>query len=155
MADKTDQDSVPTIDIVLESDAPPYEVDAVQDVARDAGISATVKPTFLRKSAGELPWVIFLLTPVWVFLAAFLKAAGQEAGRDAYQLMRRFIVQLCQARRSANGSIALWHPETHSRIALEADLPNEAYRQLAQMDPELLEGHHWTWDHDQNQWTKG
>ena len=154
MADKTNQNSPPTMAIVLESEAPQHDVDAVQDVVSDIGISATVKPTFLRKSAGELPWVICLLTPVWVFFAAFLAAAGQEAGREAYQLMRRFIVQLYQARRSANGSITLRHPETHSQISLEPDLPDEAYRQLTQMGPELLEGHHWTWDYDQNQWTK-
>ena len=155
MADKTDEDSVPSLNVVLESEALPCDVNAVEDVVRDAGISAIVKPTFLRMSAGELPWVIFLLTPVWVFFAAFLKAAGQEAGREAYQLMRRFIAQLYQARRSANGSIALWHPDTHSQISLEPDLPDEAYRQLTQMGPELLEGSHWTWDHGQNQWTKG
>ena len=159
MADAMSHDDNISLDIVLEMEAPPEEVTAIQKVVDDAGISASVKPTYLRLSAEELPWLIFFLTPLWVFFRAFLEAAGaeigKEVGREASQVMHQFILQLYNARKNPNGNMALWDPGTHSHVTLEQDLPEEAYRQLAQMGPELLEGHHWAWDHDQNQWTNG
>ena len=65
---------------------------------------------------------------------------GKEVGREASQVMHQFILQLYNARKNPNGNMALWDPGTHSHVTLEQDLPEEAYRQLAQMGPELLEG---------------
>ena len=148
------QDSELTIRILLEMEALPHEVIAVEGVAKDEGIRSSVRATFFRMSEGQLPWVIFLMAPIVVFSAAFFKAAGQEAGRDAYQALRRFVSKLYAARRDASGSVAFWDPETNTHVALQRDLPAEAYRKLILIDPEQLEGGHWVWDFEQNEWNR-
>ena len=142
------------IDILLDSDASDSEVAAVMDVAREEGIESSVQANYFRKSLGELPWVIFLSVQVGVFFSAFLKAAGQEAGRDAYLGIRRLVSRLYNARRNSNGSVVLLDDNTRTHITLNADLPEEAYKQLAQIDPEQLKGGYWTWDFDQKKWSQ-
>ena len=148
------QDSELTVDILLDMEASPKEVDAVTRVAQEEGIRGSVRAAFFRKSLGDLPWVIYLLVPALVFSSAFLKGAGQEAGRDAYQALRKFISQLYDARRDRNGSVVVRDSETFTHIVLQDDLPEEAYKQLAQIDQEQLEGGYWVWDFEQCRWNR-
>lgn len=140
------------IDVMLEMEAPPDDVDAVKRVFQKEGIGCTFNGKFIRLSAGELPWVIFLCAPLGVFFTAFLKSAGQEAGRDAYLALRRLVSRLYAARRKNDGSIAIIGSENYTQIDLREDLPEEAYRQLAEMGPHELDGGNWIWDFKQNHW---
>ena len=42
--------------------------------------------------------------------------------------------------------------ETSTYIVLSDDLPEEAYRQLAELGLEQLKGGYWVWDYERNQW---
>ena len=142
------------IDIVLDMEALPQEVAAVKEVAEEEGIRGSVRATFFRKSLGDLPWAIYLLVPVLVFCSAFLKGSGQEAGRDAYQALRQLISRLYNARRDRKGSVVVRDSDTFTHIVFQDDLPEEAYRQLAQIGQERLEGGYWVWDFEQGRWNR-
>ena len=142
------------IDILMDSDANASEVEAVTDVAREIGIHGSVQADYSSRAAIELPWVIFLLAPVGVFFSAFFTALGQEAGRDAYPGIRRLISRFFGARRNSNGSVVLLDENTRTHIVLDADVPEEAYRQLAQKGLEQLKGGYWTWDSKLNVWNR-
>ena len=100
------------IDIVLDVEALPQEVAAVEEVVRQEGIPGSVRAAYFRASADNLPWIIFFLVPPLVFFSAFLKGAGQEAGRDAYKMLRGFISRLYAARRHRNGSVVIRDSDT-------------------------------------------
>ena len=140
------------IDILLEMEAPSQEVADVEEVARREGIRGSVRPSLIRLSQGELPWVVILLDPVAILFSAFLKGAGQEAGRDAYKRLKSLVSRLYNARRNRNGSVTVEDFETSTYIVLSDDLPEEAYRQLAELGLEQLKGGYWVWDYERNQW---
>ena len=84
------------IDVMLEMEASPEEVAAVEEVLRREGIQGTVRASFMRLSMGELPWVIYLSGPLWVFVSAFLAAAGQDAWKGLTGFCRPSLC--CQAK---------------------------------------------------------
>ena len=143
------------IEILLDAEALPHEVAAVEEVAQEEGLRAPVSASFFRNSLGDLPWVIFLLAPVSVFFSAFLTGVGQEAGRDAYQAVRRLVSQLYGARRDGQGGVAFWDSNTFTHVVLLPDLPEEAYGQLTQIGSEQLEGGYWVWDFEKKRWGPG
>ena len=140
------------IDIVLEMGASPDEVADVEEVLRKEGIRGTVRASHIRLSVGELPWVIFLSASFFVFYVEFLRGAGQEAGRDAWKGLRKLVSHLYGARRNKRGSITIRTTDKLTIISLQDDLPEEAYKQLAQIASDRLKGGNWIWDSDQNRW---
>ena len=142
------------IDILLDSGASDSEVAAVMDVAREEGINGSVEATLSGRSSGEFPWTIILLASIGSFFSAFFAAVGTGAGRDAYQGIRRLTARLFGARRNLNGSVVLSDDNTRTHIVLIADLPEEAYRQLAQKGLGQLLGGYWTWNPDLKEWKR-
>ena len=140
------------IDVTLEMEAPPKEVVAVEEVLREEGIRGKVRATYMRLSMGELPWAIILLAPLFWFISAFFVGAGQEAGRDAWKGLRKLVSRLYAARRNKHGRITIRTTDTHTIIALQDDLPDEAYKRLVQMSPDRLNGGNWIWDFKQKRW---
>lgn len=51
-----------------------------------------------------------------------------------------------------NGVIEIYDPITRTHIILTDNLPDEAYEQLAQMGPELLQGGYWVWNDEAREW---
>ena len=143
-----------SIDILLDSDASASEMASVVDVAREEGIHGSVEATLSSRSSGEIPWSIFLLAPVGVFFYKFFAAVGEEAGKDAYQGIRRLISRLFGARHNSNGSVVLLDDSTKTHIILSADLPEEAYKQLSQKGLAQLKGGYWTWDSNLEEWSR-
>ena len=144
------------VDVLMDGEASPDEVTAVEEVFKEEGIGASVRATYFRKSLDELPWVIFISGVAFVLILDFLRAAaqgaGREAGRDAYQGLRRLVSRLYAARQNKPGSVIYKDTETRTIIVLQEDLPQEAYRLLTEMGPDKLNGGNWIWDFDQNRW---
>ena len=141
------------INILLDSDASASEAATVEAVAREEGIHGSVQPTWSVRGL-ESPWAICLMVPIGVFFSAFLSVVGKEAGKDAYAGIRRLASRLFGARRNTNGSVEFWDDKTKTHIILTADLPEEAYAQLAQKGVEQLTGGYWTWDSKVNEWKR-
>ena len=138
------------IDILLDSDANDAEVAAVKAVLAEEGINGSIEATWSIRGLGEYPWVIFLLVALRPFYKSFLS----EAGKDAYQGLRRLICKLFRARRDSNGTIEVCDDNTETHIFLADDLPEEAYRQLTQKGLEQLKGGYWIWDSNLEEWTQ-
>ena len=82
------EDNGMKVDILLDLDASASEVAAVKAIAREEGIHGSVQATWSSRGL-ESPWGICLLAPVGIFFSAFFSTVGKEAGKDAYQGIRR------------------------------------------------------------------
>ena len=142
------------IDINLDSTASDSEVAAVKAVLREEGIHGSVEASLGRRGLGEFAWAIIIFVPIEAFLVRFFATLGKEAGRDAYQGLRRVVSRLFGARRNSNGSVVLSDDDTGTTIVFSADLPEEAYTQLAQKSLEQLKGGYWTWDSNLKEWER-
>ena len=142
------------IEVILDSNASDSEIEAVKAVLREEGIHGSVEASLGGRGQGEFPWVIMLLMPVASFLHGFASAFGKEAGRDAYQALRRWVSRFFAARRNSNGNVVLLDDDTATTIVFSADLPKEAYEQLTQKNLEQLKGGYWTWDSNLEKWER-
>ena len=142
----------PSLDIewLLERGASSDEVAALTQIAIEEGLPGPVRPALSQKSIGEMPWMVLILTPVIPFLKGFF----EEAGRTAYQDLRRLMTRLLAVRQEGQG-----HVEVREKDSLKAtvivfarDLPEEAFKQLAELDLEYIEGKYWVWDRKQRCW---
>ena len=147
------EDNGMKVDILLDLDASASEVAAVKAIAREEGIHGSVQATWSSRGL-ESPWVICLLAPVGIFFSAFFSTVGKEAGKDAYQGIRRLTSRLFGARRNSNGSVELWDDNTRTHVILTADLPEEAYAQLALKGLGQMQGGYWTWDSKLKEWKR-
>ena len=148
------EDNGMNIDILLDSDASDSEVSAVKAVVREEGIQGSIQASWSSRGLEESPWVICLLAPAGIFFSAFFSTVGKEAGKDAYQGLRRLISKLFGARRNSNGCVELWDENTRTHIILTAGLPEEAYTQFAQKGLEQIKGGYWTWDSSRMEWSR-
>ena len=62
--------------------------------------------------------------------------------------------RLFGARRNSNGSVELWDDNTRTHVILTADLPEEAYAQLALKGLGQMQGGYWTWDSKLKEWKR-
>ena len=142
------------IDILLDSTASDSEIAAVKAIVLEEGIEGSIEASWSSRGEGEFPWIICLTAPVATFLSAFFATIGKKAGEDAYQLIRRLVAKLFDARRNRNGAIELWDQDTRTHIILTDDLPCEAYAQLAQKGLDQIKGGYWTWDSELKEWQR-
>ncbi len=75
--------------VSLDDKAVPEEVEAVREAFRRYGFDPEVEASYLRKSAGLLPWLVavVLLSPIRSFFDAF----GEDAGHDAYGAVKAWV----------------------------------------------------------------
>jgi hypothetical protein len=133
--------------VAMDEEASVAEVEAVEAVLRKAGFSEPVSPSVGRRSLGDLPFVIYVSAPVMAFLSAFMGAAG----KDAYDSLKHFVRDVRAARRDRPGSIVIEDRESREDstvLVLSADLPDEAFEALADLDFEALKGAYLVWDRD-------
>ena len=148
------EDNSIRIDILLDSYASASEIDAVEAVAREEGILGSVQANLSSRFIGESQWVIYLSVPIGIIFYKFFGTIGEEAGKDAYQGIRRLISRLFGARRNTNGCVELRDDNTRTHIILTGDLPEEAYSQLAYKGLRQLKGGYWTWDSKLKEWRR-
>lgn len=74
--------------------------------------------------------ITVVISAVTVFLTAFIG----EAGKDAYQLFKRFLGDLGTARGVAPARMVLHDPIRQFEVFVAPDLPDDAYRSLFELD---------------------
>jgi hypothetical protein len=74
-------------EVLLDAAASPGEVAQVEGAFTRAGFQVKPEAAIEHRAAGAVPWVVMVIlgTPI----VAFLRAFGEEAGRDAYGESRR------------------------------------------------------------------
>jgi len=121
------------IEVLLDASASDGEVQEVQQAFAAAGVETDVQATYERKGIGEFPWIVMITAPA----AAFFTAIAAAAGKDAYRVAKSLVREVWAVRTKSSGQrgdVILHDKDTGVWIALEPDLPAEAYEKLASLD---------------------
>ncbi|HYS37205.1 MAG TPA: hypothetical protein VEO01_16425 [Pseudonocardiaceae bacterium] len=106
------------------------EDDEREIIAVLAPLDVRVRRQPVHRGADELTWLVLASLP----LQAFLSGLGGEAVKDAYAGLKKLVVRLSHHRKAISTvPLVLADVRTGLRIALDADLPAEAYRQLHEL----------------------
>jgi hypothetical protein len=124
--------------VIMESGAPPREVEAVRQVLHDAGLDLPVDANLVRRSLGDLPWYLLLVAPAakfgWTYAGAVAGRLGERTGDAIANSLSTLVRRLRQSRSGPEGRIELEDSLTKTRIMLTEDLPDEAYDALREID---------------------
>jgi hypothetical protein len=99
----------------------------------ELGISAQVRRPLSHRDPGTLGWLVLAALPVQAFLTALTGAFAE----DVYGGLKKLVQRVSRRGGKAGDPVAplvLQDSETGLRIVLDADLPDEAYEQLRQLD---------------------
>ena len=130
----------------------------VQSVLDRHDLGVEVHSSYVRASAEQLPWIVFISGPIGIFLSSFAKNLG-VASSDG---VRRFVTDLYEDRRKVRGRQAgtVGLIDGTLDVALRADLPVAAYEQLPRLqaytrvDPSQT-GNFANWNGELNCWQVG
>lgn len=143
---------VEIVEVILESEATDADRAAVAEVFDSAGVPAEVKGAYVRRSAEALPWLIEIEKGAKYAVAMLAGGALSGPGQDAWTALKKLVSRLYKARKG-QGSVVLRDPDTNTEIPLEPDLPDEAYRQLLEMEsPRAPQSGILRWDRERRQW---
>ncbi len=141
-----------SIEVLLEREASPKEVAAVEQAMREAGIDATVRAAYERRGVGDFPWILQISgAAASIFFAGFLAAAGA----DAWKALKALIVKLYEARassRAPKGVVILIDEATHEWILIRDDLPDEAWQLLLTIEIPKTKSSQLRWDFKAKAW---
>jgi hypothetical protein len=138
---------MPSFEISMDEEASPAEVEAVAAVFAEAGFNGPVSANVGRRSLGDLPYVVYLSATPAVFFKGFLEAAG----KDGYESLKGLVLKVTEARKGRDGSIVVedrQSREDSTVLVLSADLPDEAFVALEDLDLEALKGTYLVWDRE-------
>jgi hypothetical protein len=82
------------------------------------------------RSGGAIPWVIYVI--LGAPIATFFTTIAAEAGKDAYQPIKRWAVELLAARRGG-GAVDI-RDSDGMRLVFSSELPDEALAALSNLD---------------------
>jgi hypothetical protein len=82
------------------------------------------------RSGGAIPWVIYVI--LGAPIATFFTTIAAEAGKDAYQPIKRWAVELLAARRG--GGAVDFRDSDGMRLVFSSELPDEALAALSNLD---------------------
>ena len=142
------------LEVILDDSASAADVAAVKEAFNDAGLMATVRPSFKRKGSGDFPWIVMASVPLTAFLTAFAAAAGKEAYKGLKKLVRS--IWSTRTRTSGlSGSFIIVDRKSGVWVHLKPNIPDDAYSALAELDLESLRRSGvLVYDEDKKQWTE-
>jgi hypothetical protein len=137
---------------LIEYEAPPEEVAAVQEALASFGFSVTVRPEYPLTGGPptDLSWAVFIA--LGVPLTAFFTALGSAAGTDAYAALKEWVERVRDARRLTSGRGEIRIHDAHTSMVIPADIPDEAIDALRDVDWAGLRGGHLVWVEEQQVW---
>ena len=136
------------VEWVLDVNASSDEIATVTQIALEEGLAGQVRAAYSQKSMGDIPWIVFIMAPVTLFLKGFF----EEAGRHGYKDLRRLVLRLLAVRPGEQRHVVLMERDSLTTIVFPPDLPEEAFEQLLKLGLENIEGKYWVWDPEQNCW---
>ena len=139
------------LDVVLDVEATPQEVAAVEAAFREAGFDADVQAAYERRGIERYPWVVYVTVPVTLFLKKFLELAAE----DAWAALKRLVQQVREARKKSlapPGTVLIRDNATGETIVLLGNEPDEAFQQLAELDNRQTDSGHLYWDSKIGRW---
>jgi hypothetical protein len=140
------------IEVMLEREATPEEIAAVERVLIEAGIDGTVIAVFERQSVGLNPWVLWIVVPA---ATRFLSAFMAEAGEDAWRRLKSWVLKLYASRatsKAPKSAITLLDEATNEFVLLRDNLPDLAWQLLFTIDFRETDSGQLRWDFTTNAW---
>jgi hypothetical protein len=150
------------IDVEVEEDAPEEEVRRVEVAFREAGLDASVHGPDLDVDADASTtslWIVAVTVPLIPFFKSFMEKAGELAGEDAYRAVRKLFHRILDARSepSRDAQLTLEDPDTSVSVTITLELPDAAFKELLNLDPEEYEDEDEAvvleWDDELGEWT--
>lgn len=141
------RDTRQLVTVIIEQEASPLEVEAVQRVFDDSGTPAVVSASYGRYSLFHPDWIVLIEVP----LGAFVTGLAAKAGSDTWDALRAFVERLYKERRAighTKGSIQI--DEGRRRVFLHDEIPPAGYPALA----ELSDEGEYFWDREKQTWRK-
>lgn len=144
--------------VSVDAGAPSEEMAAIRQIFDARGIEADVQDTYVRLSAGELPWTVDLVCALkWLALAfatGFAGAGGADAWKEyragGWRGLAQFIKEITSAR-EGDGTITIRDPEGPD-VHLDASIPEEALVALADLDWEEMSDGMLGWNDERGEW---
>ena len=84
------------VEVEMDASASGDEVEGVKRAFAVAGIPVRVEAGIETRSAGDVPWVVYISAPVAAFIAAF----AAQTGKNAADGIRRLVTDIYEARKS-------------------------------------------------------
>jgi hypothetical protein len=145
------------VHVIVESECSKADQAAVAWVFASAGIPVDIEPAYARRSAEILPWIIQIETSlghlVSYLLAGAAGGATGAAGADGWAALKGLVSRLRNARATAAGDVTIKEIESESEILLSAELPDEAYQRLLELEATRpLQSGILKWDREQRAW---
>lgn len=140
------------MEVLLDVSASQEEVEDVRRAFSAAGVDAEVLAAYERKGIGEFPWIVMITAPTTMFFTAIAAAAG----KDAYNAVKNLVQAVWAARTKGSGprgNVILNDEQVGIWIALEPDLPAEAYEKLASLDLTRFKTEPLKYDRERGEWT--
>lgn len=119
-------------EVVIERSASPEELEEVRAAVAAARLPATVRASLEFKSAeSDAITALLVMGPLAVFLSTF----ASEGAKDAYRALKRFVTRAAARKGRRAAALRIQDSsEQHLDVALSADLPDGAYRELFELD---------------------
>jgi hypothetical protein len=130
------------------------EVHAIEEAFRRAGLEADVKPSLIELSQAST-WIVMISAAPTTFLSAYAAAAGTDAWGATKRGYGR-LMQLVRDLRTASGGHGVGRIELEERgrawLLLTSDLPEEAFRQLEDVNWTAAQTGVLKWDEHRQCW---
>jgi len=135
-------------DVSIDRDASDEEIEAVEAAFREAGFDVEVQASYGRKALETLPWIVFITAPITAFLTGFAAAAG----KDAWEAVKAFVVEIKAARGGGKGEIVVRAPNG-ANLVIGDDLPDEAFVRLAELNlDDYPDDAYFVWNDERREW---
>jgi hypothetical protein len=119
--------------VLLDAEVPADQERLLMSIFGELGVTAHTRIVPPRRGVTELNWLVLVALP----LQAFLGNVGSKFADDAYRGLKALVGQLVHGDRPAPAGqrpMVLRDEATGLELVLEADLPDEGYRQLFGLD---------------------
>jgi len=136
------------IEVEVDVQATDSELAALDAAFRHAGFDVRVERTVEARSAGAMPWVVYVV--LGAPIATFFTSLASEAAKDAYPPLKRWIKDMWAAR-EGDGYVAFRDTE-NTHLALGSKLPEEALDALATVDWSQFSGGGLHWSESRQEW---
>jgi len=126
------------LELLMDAEASPEEKHAVAEVLREFRCEPGDIADLHRRSIGDLPWQVMVETTLRSLFDAFVGAFGGGAAVALMSLVKKIFKARDQPGR--DGSMVFIDKSTHIHIVVSAELPEEAYQRLLDLDLASVEG---------------
>lgn len=137
--------------VLVDASVPGEEERQLREALVGLGVTPDVRTMPTRRGAEQLQWLVLVALP----LQAFLSGTGGKIAEDAHEALKRAVRTVLRRKRSAAeppSVLVFQDPATGLQLILGADLSDDGYRQLFDLDLSQFRLGPVHYDHRQQRW---